>query len=94
MLKLPLKYLVSLLGLILLPSCGLSLGPQVERQTVFVKTVDVHGNPVTVGRIAENATLKIVVKKDDGTEYTTEQDLGGWGVVNPSAMQTKEEKPK
>jgi hypothetical protein len=73
--------------LLLLSGC--TLGPKVERQTVFIRTYDANGRPVIVGTVAENKKVKMKYETQDGGSYTEYLDIGGWDVSPPPLPEPK-----
>jgi hypothetical protein len=49
--------------------------------------VDASGNPVSVGRVAENKVVKVMVLDKDGKPVPTKLDIGGWNVSAPAPAQ-------
>ncbi len=60
----------------LLNGCGISVGPQVQREIVFV-------HPGAPCRIAEDVEVEVTVKKPDGTSARQRQNIGGWMTLPP-----------
>lgn len=65
--------------------CGVSIGPQAKRETVFIHTVDDHGRPVAVGQVARNVTVPIMTLNQRGEPCEARVDIGGWNVSVPEA---------
>lgn len=61
-----------LMMLLLLPSCGLQIGPQVKTEVVVVRP----GHPA---QIVENKTILLI--QPEGASQPVEQDVGGWYAV-------------
>ena len=53
-----------------------TIGPKVEERTVWV-------HPGSAGTVAESRTVKLAVKKKDGTLTLSKQNIGGWAVFPP-----------
>lgn len=74
-----LTWTLPLSGLVWLSGCGLSVGPRVEDRIIFVR-------PGPVARVAESKTVEVLVEKD-GTVYRAKQEIGGWYVLPPEAVE-------
>jgi hypothetical protein len=73
----------------------LTLGPRVEQEVIFVHQYDEAGNPVSVGRVAEQRKVKVVtVDPKTKKVYETRVDIGGWNVSKPSVPKEEEPKPE
>lgn len=67
--------------LLLLSGC--TIGPKVKDRTVYVNKNDSQGRPVKVGRVAQNAKVKVELETEKGETVEDTIDIGGWGLVPP-----------
>lgn len=66
---------------ILLAGCDVSLGPRVRDRIVFVR-----GGPAA--RVGESRNVEVIVERD-GEVYSERQDIGGWYVLPPEAVENE-----
>lgn len=85
--------LLSCVILMSLSASCVTLGPKVEKQTVFVRLTDDAGNPVKVGVVARNVRVPIDYKTEAGEIVRVEVDIGGWSVIPPRKSSNGEAGP-
>ena len=68
--------------LTLLASCMgcVTLGPKVEKKTVYVNKYDSQGRPIVIGTVDKNVRIPLRYITKDGGEYVEEIDIGGFDV--------------
>lgn len=71
--------LLALSALILPAGCDVSLGPRVRDRVVFVR-------PGPAARVGENRSVEVIVEHD-GEVYRDRQEIGGWYVLPPEAVE-------
>ena len=62
---------------------GCTVGPVVRRSTVYVNQNNSQGQPVKIGRVAQNQRVKVELVTEAGETMEDTVDIGGWGVVPP-----------
>lgn len=79
------KFMASLLlilSVLTLPGC-VTIGPKVEKRTVYVRTTDSQGRPLKIGVVAQQAKVKADLTTKSGDIVTEEVDIGGWSITPP-----------
>jgi hypothetical protein len=76
--------LACLPGLLWLPGCEFSVGPQTQTKIVFVRYQGI------AARVIESKKVQVAIEKD-GSTYTDTVDIGGFYVISPD--QKPEPKP-